>query len=535
MAQTSGKSEQASAARAATKVAPAGRTDKESVWRFLPGSQDGRSHGSRLWNVALCIVIFGLALGFNLYRLGAPSIWFDEAFSVELARQPLPLIWHIIWGPEPNMELYYLLLHFWLGFTGFLGLLPTEFVVRFPSTIFAALSSVMVFLLGKRFIGTIAGIVGAVLYLLNDLQLVYAQQTRAYSLQLLLICVAWYALFVVLFQQTQQKRWWACFVAATTLALYSHLFSILILLSQLAAFGGLLFLPGPCRSRARQQIRPLLLSLLCTVILIIPMLLESLHGAKTGWLPVPNLRTAYEFFLTIYGASKFYLLVIAICCASGLFLAILPYLPRSERLQEFFALNEHAGTGKQTSYKQYLPLAFALVCWVVIPVVVSYVVSQGSTRLFSSRYLVVIVPPLCLLAGMGIAALRWRSIQLLVSLVVILVAVYYVPVYYRSAQVEDWNRAVPWLEQHYSTDDGLVCYDSDVEQGCQIAVEYYLQAYPSPAHFTSDSPGAFSWQNFGPADPHSSPEAATDPQALAAYGAKHPRISASSLCAVASE
>src|SRR6185312_2020274 len=153
--------------------------------------------------------------------------------------------------------------------------------------------------------------------------------------------------------------------------------------------------------------------------------------------------------------------------------------------------------------KQYLPLAFALVCWVVIPVVVSYVVSQGSTRLFSSRYLVVIVPPLCLLAGMGIAALRWRSIQLLVSLVVILVAVYYVPVYYRSAQVEDWNRAVPWLEQHYSTDDGLVCYDSDVEQGCQIAVEYYLQAYPSPAHFTSDSPGAFSWQNFGPADPHS--------------------------------
>src|SRR5256886_5982765 len=101
----------------------------------------------------LCILIGVIALGFNLYRLGDPSIWYDEAFSVELARQPLPLLWHIIWGPEPNMELYYLFLHFWLGFTGFLGLHPTEFVVRFPSAVFAALSSVMVFLLGRRFLG----------------------------------------------------------------------------------------------------------------------------------------------------------------------------------------------------------------------------------------------------------------------------------------------------------------------------------------------------------------------------------------------
>src|SRR5437870_13830312 len=109
----------------------------------------------------LCILIGVIALGFNLYRLGSPSIWYDEAFSVELARQPLPLLWHIIWGPEPNMELYYLFLHFWLVLTGFLGLHPTEFVVRFPSAIFAALSSVIVFLLGRRFLGITAGIVGA--------------------------------------------------------------------------------------------------------------------------------------------------------------------------------------------------------------------------------------------------------------------------------------------------------------------------------------------------------------------------------------
>src|SRR5450755_2151645 len=76
----------------------------------------------------LVCVLLVVALGFDLYRLGAPSIWYDEAFSVELARLPLPMLWHIISGPEPNMELYYLFLHFWLSLTAALGLHATEFV-----------------------------------------------------------------------------------------------------------------------------------------------------------------------------------------------------------------------------------------------------------------------------------------------------------------------------------------------------------------------------------------------------------------------
>ena len=127
--------------------------------------------------------VFGISLGFDLYRLGKPSIWFDEAFSVELARQPLPLLWHIMWGPEPNMELYYLFLHGWLGLTGLFGWLPTEFVVRLPSAVFAALASVMVYLLGTPYMGVAAGIAGAGLFTLIYLQLTYAQQTRAYSMK----------------------------------------------------------------------------------------------------------------------------------------------------------------------------------------------------------------------------------------------------------------------------------------------------------------------------------------------------------------
>lgn len=62
-----------------------------------------------------------VALGLNFYRLGDPSLWFDEILSVTRALQPLPAVWKIIWTTQPNMALYYLLLHFWLDVTNALG------------------------------------------------------------------------------------------------------------------------------------------------------------------------------------------------------------------------------------------------------------------------------------------------------------------------------------------------------------------------------------------------------------------------------
>lgn len=478
------------------------------------------SYFSSTW--LLCILVAAIAFAFDLYRLGVPSIWYDEAFSVELARQPLPNLWHIIWGPEPNMELYYLFLHFWLGFTGFLGFLPTEFVVRFPSAIFAALSSVIVFLLGRRFIGITAALVASGLYLLNYLQLLYAQQTRSYSLQLVFICIAWYALFVALSQESHQKRWWICFIGVTTLAVYAHLFSLLILLAQIAAFGGILILPGPWRDKARHRTVAFIVSLVSIVVLVVPMLLVSLHGSKTGWLPSPHLYDVYNLFLTISSNSKIYLLLVIGFCALGILVSMLVYLPQGKQLLAQFALFNSSDDKRNSMLQQYLAVAFALLCWVIVPVAISYVVSQGSTRLFSSRYLVTILPPLFLLVGLGVASLRWRFVQLALTLALLLVALRYVPLYYQSAQVEDWNSTVHWLEQSYHPGDGLVCYNNF--QGCQIPVEYYIHAYPSAVQFTDDSPGAYSWDTFGPADSRTGYAAAVDTKALATYGAKHAHL-----------
>lgn len=493
---------------------------------------------SRDW--LLCLVIGGVALGFNLYRLGDPSLWFDEVLSVERAGQPLPVLWHIIFSTQQNMALYYLLLHFWLGFTTFLGLHATEFVVRFPSAAFAALGSMMVFLLGRRFMGIPGSTIGAALYLLNTLQLVYAQETRSYSLQLLLICIAWYALFAALGlgtipgfagtkvegRQATEKpgggraawryRWWACYIAAMTLAVYAHLFSILILFAQVVTIGALLVLEGLWHDRTLRSLlsrlleppRQLLVALVswvCIGILIIPMLLATRHGSKTGWLPIPHPGDMPLLFLTIAGKSTAYLFALAVCCILGVCAAILVRI-----------------RGQQKEQGQLWPVVFALLCWLVVPIVLSYVISQGPTRLFSSRYLVTIVPPIFLLVGVGVAVLRWRLVQIALMLSLFLIALHHVPQYYNNAQVEDWRTPALWLEHYYQAGDGIVCYNN--AQGCQVSIEYYLRAYPSDAHFTADSPGSFPWVSYDLTNHLGNFGAAVDPAALAAYGAKHRRL-----------
>ncbi|TMC89643.1 MAG: hypothetical protein E6J22_14075, partial [Chloroflexi bacterium] len=68
--------------------------DSDGQFNILDNETKVSKKHSQLWstiahqlasNWVLCSLLFALALCFNLYRLGNPGIWFDEAFSVGLA------------------------------------------------------------------------------------------------------------------------------------------------------------------------------------------------------------------------------------------------------------------------------------------------------------------------------------------------------------------------------------------------------------------------------------------------------------------
>jgi mannosyltransferase len=497
----------------------------------LPESFLARFEQPGRWPTALiCLGLVLIAMGFNLYRLGDPSIWFDEALSVYRAQQPLPVLWKIVTVTQPNMALYYFVLHFWLSFMGIFGVHATEAVVRFPSALFAALDSLVLYFLARRFFGSLIAIFATLFYALNTLQLTYAQDTRAYTLQLLFLSLSWYALLVLFSSDLSRKRartWWLCFILASVLAVYSQLFSELVLAAQALAIALLFIVPNAWRSRVRQQVRPLILSWLCIGILLAPILYVGQHtGSKTGWLAVPHLSDVYHLFLTISAQSKILLGLFVLAILLGLFVALLAAVPQGrDQLKKLVLLPKDRAAEKiwQQRFLPLLPLAIFLLCWLLCPVAISYLVSQKSTRLFSPRYLSVIVPALILLVALGFSALRWRVVQVIFALCLVLLCLRYVPNYYANAQSEDWRTGTQWLQQHYQPGDGLVCYDNS--EGCALDIEYYLQAYPrGDAHFDADSPGYFPWVNYDTTNKLGNYQQALDTTAISLYAAKHPRL-----------
>lgn len=468
--------------------------------------------------------IFAVALAFDLYRLGAPSLWMDEAFSVQLARQPLSVLYSaFISGGEPNMILYHLLLHGWLALGALFGIPASEFFVRFPSAIFAALSTLVLFLLGRRFLNTWAGLVGAALYTLTGLVLTAAQETRAYSLELLLICVTWYALLTVLQRDTRPLRWWGIFVGGSVLVVYSHAFSMLLLLAQMVAFGLLLLLDTSWRARARRHLTEMLIALAAIVVLIAPFLYASRHGAKNGWLPAPQIGALLSRVTSVALKSKLSLAVLAALVTLAVAALILSRLPVGRRvLSRLRSSSSPSAASAALQINETLPILVALACWLLIPTVVSYVLSQGPVRLFSSRYLVTVVPAACLLVGAGTALVRGRAVRIALGVGIVCAALVTVPGYYAHAQVEDWRTPTRWLEARYQPGDGLVAYNN--VQGCELPVDYYLQTDDSPAHFTADAPGVIDLARYGHGDPFAGFSNALHPDALAAYAAKHPRL-----------
>jgi hypothetical protein len=440
-----------------------------------------------------------------LYRAGDVSLWYDEAFSLGLVREDWGVLWTYLWGPESNMTLYYLLLRGWLRLAAWLGLAPIEWVARLPSIIFGALSVVVVFLLARRWSGRLVAVVAAGLYATNWLQLSLAPQARSYSLELLLVCISWYAFLAGIDSAPGRKRgWWAAYAGAAALAVYAHLFSIFVLAAQLVAFAALSALPGPVSAPVRRQQRAFISGVAAAGIVILPLAADAwLHGGAQLGIPPAHLGDLHRFFTYMGGKNRAYAaLVLALTLLAAL-AAALPH--RSGR---------RAASPRPWLAPQPPTFVVPLLAWLVVPLALSFGVTQPYLNLhvFFDRYLVVVIPPLCLLTALGVAAVHRRAAQVVVVLALVAVAWPQVPQSYAPAQ--DFRTPARWLQQHFEDGDGLVCFPDNA--ACAIPMEYYLRAYPGPAHFSSGFPGSWSWER------HLS--AGVDQAIVVEYAARHPRI-----------
>jgi hypothetical protein len=135
---------------------------------------------------------------------------------------------------------------------------------------------------------------------------------------------------------------------------------------------------------------------------------------------------------------------------------------------------------------------FALTCWLVVPVALSYAATQPylNVHLFWWRYLGVVVPPLCLLAAIGVTTMRWQSARFALAVIVLALAMPAALSYYATARRADFRTAAQWVEGRYQPGDGLIYLPGLI---CSIPMQYYQTVYPGPARYTADAPGVWQW------------------------------------------
>lgn len=438
----------------------------------------------------LTLAIGAMALVLDLFNLSRTSLWGDEAFSVDLAGKPWPIFWNYILTSEPNMMLYHLVLRVWLGFVSLLGWPANELVVRLPTVLFAVLGVLAVFWLGRRFWGRTVGVIGAVLYLLNELQLVAAREARSYSLEMLLICLGWYAWFSALTAARHRRSWWAAYVVAMTLALYAHLFSALVLAAQVVAFLGLLLLRTEWREAARRSVADMVVSVSAIGVAFAPLAIHAaLRGSTNPHVAPATLYGFARLLWNLAGHSVLYGVLLAGAAAGAVIVM-------------------RSGKGRVEASG-----IVALVCWLTVPVALSYVATQPrlNLHLFEWGYLVVVVPALCILAGIGITRIPLAPARRALAIALLVAAALTVPGY-ASSPAQDFMSASLWIESRYQPGDGLLC----TSWSCSLAMDYYVQARGGPSQLIAGTPTTWSWTQRGAVP--------LEQQEIATYVTAHPRV-----------
>jgi uncharacterized membrane protein len=326
--------------------------------------------GASWRRIELHQLLVGMALlavmGLGLYRLGAQSIWLDEAASFFLARLPWSQLGGMLAESKGNMSLYFIALKLWAP----VG--DSETAVRSLSVIFGALTIPLAYAVGARLLASRwLGAVAALLLATNAFFIEYAQEARGYALAVLLACVATYAFLSA--EERNRRRDWLWYGIAAAALMYAHIFGAFVIAAHLVAY--------LVQTRTIDW-RTMLPGLVVGLLLVAPLSFFVLFNARAtlSWLDAPTPFDLLQAVRNLSGGT--YVLAIA------------------------WVLLIAAGTWFAARSSTIRPSALALLlAWALTPLVLSFLISFAKP-IFLGRYLTISLPALAILAAAGLGMLR---------------------------------------------------------------------------------------------------------------------------------
>ncbi|MCX7689501.1 glycosyltransferase family 39 protein [Thermoflexus sp.] len=176
---------------------------------------------SHWWVLSLAGLLLAFAL--RVYRLGDQNVWWDEGFTVWLARQPF-LEMTLGTARDTHPPLYYWLLWPWIRLVG-----DGEFAARYLSAMLGVLTVAVIGAAGRRLDGIPTGLLALWLMGLSRFHIWWSQEIRMYALATLGVALA---LETALRAQRAPDGWrnwilWALAATAALFSVYLNLFALI--------------------------------------------------------------------------------------------------------------------------------------------------------------------------------------------------------------------------------------------------------------------------------------------------------------------
>lgn len=322
----------------------------------------------------------GLAFALGAAGLTTQSLWRDEVDAIRFAGQPLPELLRMFLTPGQNGPLYFVLLRPWLAAAG-----DGEFALRFFSLFFGVLAVALTYRLARRLLpgGRWTARAAALLAATSPYWMWYSQEGKMYTLVVALALAAMTCYLAAL--RHGGRAAWLGYVAATTASFYAHLLAVLLVPAQIA-----IFVLGPWERRAR--LRAWLLCLAVLIVPYVPLLLWQLPALAN------RVDTGYAF----YPPGEMLLALLAdygqgVVPAAGVWAAILFGVVALAALLWL--------PGPRAARRAAVRLAAA---WLFVPVLLLFLVTLRRP-MFTTRYLIFVLPAYLLLVAAGLAAVGRRS------------------------------------------------------------------------------------------------------------------------------
>jgi len=363
------------------------------------------------WSGPVLVVVGAtlVALLAGLRHLDRVGFWYDEGQTVGTVDRPVgDALWRIAhW--EVNQSPFHLLATAWIR----LG--DSEAFLRLLALGFWVGTVPLLYVLGRRLVDERVGAVAALAYALHGFALEWAQQFRGYTMAAFATTLATLALVRLLEAPTTRRG--AVYGAVAALAAYTHFFALLVL----AAHAVTALVAGH-----RMPRRPFVVAAAVGGVLLAPLgwFLLTAENDPISWVEGGSRSQILDVAADLAGGGTLPLIAYAVAGAFGL-----------------LALRRAVVTVGWTGSWPLLLIGL----WVVVPLAIAVLATATVKPLLVSRFLLVVVPGLVLLAAVGVVDLVDRAHRAVAGIVVagfLLASAVGVAGTWDRPTFEDWRGAV---------------------------------------------------------------------------------------------